>query len=46
MIEVVSFSKKYPHAKDFAVENVNMKIAILENTNNGVNTIDLAKNNI
>lgn len=27
MIEVVSFSKKYPHAKDFAVENVNMKIA-------------------
>lgn len=27
MIEVVSFSKKYPHAKDFAIENVNMKIA-------------------
>ena len=27
MIEVVSFSKKYPHAKSFAVENVNMKIA-------------------
>ena len=27
MIEVVSFSKKYPHAKDFAVENVNMKIS-------------------
>ena len=27
MIEVVSFSKKYPHEKDFAVDNVNMKIA-------------------
>lgn len=27
MIEVSSFSKKYPHSQDFAVDNVNMKIA-------------------